>query len=240
MNTKEHWRPIPGFPDYEVSNLGRIRSFRRKTAKMLSNYPGMDGRAAVFIYNDSNRLMRCRIARLVLLSFVGPCPDGMETCHNNGDSTDDRLCNLRYDTHAANMQDAVSHKVMPRGERSKTALFSNAEVCELRELFSAGTWGTVAEFAAEFGFLLTTACNMLAGKTYRDAGGPLHISWRMVEDNVVECRTLRANGWPLSDLAAKYGKDKSTISRVCRGKVHKHVGGPIVKAWERMQPRKAS
>lgn len=42
-------------------------------------------------------------------AFVGPCPEGMEVCHNNGDCTDNRLENLRYDTKSANMLDRVRH-----------------------------------------------------------------------------------------------------------------------------------
>ena len=49
------------------------------------------------------------IHRLVLEAFVGPCPEGMETCHNNGVRTDNRLENLRWDTSSANNDDIVKH-----------------------------------------------------------------------------------------------------------------------------------
>lgn len=47
--------------------------------------------------------------RLVLLAFVGPCPDGMEACHANDIPTDNRLANLRWGTHADNMRDRIEN-----------------------------------------------------------------------------------------------------------------------------------
>ena len=44
-----------------------------------------------------------------MAAFVGPCPDGMEVCHNNGDATDNRLENLRYGSHSENMLDKRKH-----------------------------------------------------------------------------------------------------------------------------------
>lgn len=101
---EEIWKPIPGIDGYEVSSLGNVRSFRRKVVCMLkpsisSGYRGVNVGEWKYV----------KVAKLVMLTFVGPVPDGMEICHNNGIRTDDRLINLRYDTHAANIQDAIKH-----------------------------------------------------------------------------------------------------------------------------------
>ncbi len=49
------------------------------------------------------------VHRLVLETFVGPCPDKQECCHNNGNSLDNRISNLRWDTRKANVKDACVH-----------------------------------------------------------------------------------------------------------------------------------
>jgi len=49
------------------------------------------------------------VHRLVLLAFWGQPLPGEEACHNNGDRTDNRLENLRWDRHGSNMDDAVAH-----------------------------------------------------------------------------------------------------------------------------------
>lgn len=49
----------------------------------------------------------------MLTAFVGPCPDGMEGCHNDGDPHNNRLDNLRWDTRANNARDAIRHGTHP-------------------------------------------------------------------------------------------------------------------------------
>ena len=45
----------------------------------------------------------------MLEAFVGPCPKGMVCCHNDGDPTNNRPGNLRWDSYAANFRDAMVH-----------------------------------------------------------------------------------------------------------------------------------
>ena len=48
---------------------------------------------------------------LVLLAFIGPCPEGMEGCHYpDTNKANNRLSNLRWDTHAENMKDKYRDK----------------------------------------------------------------------------------------------------------------------------------
>lgn len=49
------------------------------------------------------------VHRLILLAFVGPCPPGMEGCHEDGDPLNCTLANLRWDTPKANKADSIRH-----------------------------------------------------------------------------------------------------------------------------------
>lgn len=53
---------------------------------------------------------------LILETFVGPRPEGMEACHFDGDRANNRLANLRWDTPAGNAADKGRHGTDTRGE----------------------------------------------------------------------------------------------------------------------------
>ena len=109
----EIWRPAPRFDGvYEVSNLGRVRRLKRKKgAKVGGTLKGltMDTGHVLMTLRDDPRVESIFLHRLVLEAFVGPCPEGMEGCHNNGDPSDNRLENLRWDTRSGNRYDSVRH-----------------------------------------------------------------------------------------------------------------------------------
>jgi len=53
---------------------------------------------------------------LVLETFIGPAPAGMEACHWDDDRANNKLPNLRWGAHKQNAADAVRNGRMPRGE----------------------------------------------------------------------------------------------------------------------------
>lgn len=97
----EEWRTIPGHTDYEVSSLGRVRSYKRcgpdGIPMLFSGRPDPTGypRATV-----DGKLYY--IHRLVALAWHGPRPDGMQIDHVNHQRNDNRPENLRYVTYDEN------------------------------------------------------------------------------------------------------------------------------------------
>lgn len=116
----EIWKDIPGYEGrYQASSLGRIKSIRR-LVRGTNHYTGKD-----FLRIVPERILRpgryCKaghvsvvlgrgtagipVHQLIMLTFVGEAPDGMEILHNNGDPTDNQLENLRYDSRTENILD---------------------------------------------------------------------------------------------------------------------------------------
>ena len=85
-----------------VSNLGRVWSVH--WGRLMGGAPNERGYHVVVLGK-----VHVKVHRLVLETFVGPCPDGMECLHINGDPGDNRVENLRWGTHAENMQDSLAH-----------------------------------------------------------------------------------------------------------------------------------
>lgn len=130
----EIWKPVVGFEGwYEVSNYGRVKSLRRMTnpsttgrqrsvpEKMLKFDQNIRDRHFRAPLSRGAKTQKFLVHRLVLMAFVGPCPPGMEGCHNNGNPIDNRLENLRWDTRSANTLDKVRHGTHPHAKRTHCA-----------------------------------------------------------------------------------------------------------------------
>jgi len=130
----EQWRPVIGFEKfYEVSDEGRVRSLDRKVrrrhglatlgGKMIRPWAINSGRLMIGLSGEDGVQRRALVHHLVLEAFVGPCPPGQEGCHENGNYTDNRAVNLRWDTSKGNHADRRRHgtiyqlnrKCCPRG-----------------------------------------------------------------------------------------------------------------------------
>ena len=117
----EIWKPIVGWEGlYSVSNLGQVRTdarvihysdgrVQRRKPRPRSLGDHVFGYKTVTLKAKGRRQETPTVHRLVMEAFVGPRPDGMNVCHNNGDPTDNRLGNLRYDTQSENMSDRRRH-----------------------------------------------------------------------------------------------------------------------------------
>ena len=115
----EEWRDVPGWEGrYRVSDLGRVESVERivpcgdgtRTVRQCFLLPGLTpkGYERVVLQGDGARSKQ-KVHRLVMLAFVGPCPEGLETRHRDGDKRRNHLANLLYGTSSENTFDAVRH-----------------------------------------------------------------------------------------------------------------------------------
>lgn len=118
MTAEEQWKPIPGFPGYFVSDAGRVVSHIRGQARELrGGYTG-EGYRKVVLCNGEHRLGR-KVHQIVAEAFHGPCPDGMEVRHRNGDKTQNAASNLRYGTRSENTFDQVEHGVHANARKTR-------------------------------------------------------------------------------------------------------------------------
>lgn len=100
----EEWRTIPNFPDYIISNLGKIKRTTtqgRWKAGHLIKF-GTNGKyPMVLLFSQDHRKPRY-IHRLLLEAFIGPCPDGKECNHKDGNRENYSLSNLEWITKSEN------------------------------------------------------------------------------------------------------------------------------------------
>jgi DNA-binding XRE family transcriptional regulator len=159
LEQDESWRAIPGFEGYEVSNLGRVRSFRRhggrgrglvRAPRIKKTHVAATGYLCVTLQKpDGNRCSKYPVHTLVAAAFLGPRPDGMQVAHADGDKQNARLDNLRYATALENAEDKRRHGTDTPGERNGMHKLTDDAVREVRRLRSRGL--SQRELAERFG-----------------------------------------------------------------------------------------
>lgn len=108
----EYWRPVKGFEGlYEVSSAGQVRSLPRgRSAGCAALRPGANRRGHLHVTLSAGNVQTTRyVHKLVAEAFIGPCPDGQEVRHWDGNPANNTVGNLRYGTRAENLLDAVRH-----------------------------------------------------------------------------------------------------------------------------------
>ena len=163
INPGEFWLSIPRFPDYLVGAHGEVISMLRAPRKLrpirLGSYTGFQLRDA-----DGNR-RKAYLHRLVTEVVYGPCPDGMECCHNDGSKANNDFSNLRWDTHANNEADRARHGTTAAGENSGTSKLTWAQVNAMREMRES-TGAFYREIAEAFGVSTMTAYRAITGQSW--------------------------------------------------------------------------
>lgn len=142
--TDEEWRDIPGYEGiYQVSDLGRVKRItkhRRYAANRLLKPIAHNMGYVEVILCCGTEQKRYYIHRLILATFIGECPSGMQVNHKNGIKTDNRLENLEYVTRSQNIKHSydVLKRQRPIGESAINARLTESQVREIRRLLKLG------------------------------------------------------------------------------------------------------
>lgn len=166
--------PIPGHDGYAASDDGFIWSL---WAERRSRHGEVWHRLAIRLdekgyqrvsFGPRGKRSSVRVHSLVLKAFRGEPEPGQEACHANGDRADNRLSNLRWDTHQANIADSIAAGtfVYRRGELNGRAKLSPDDVAAIHRLRRAGQ--SQSSVAKRFGVTKTTIRLIEQGKVWRE------------------------------------------------------------------------
>lgn len=133
----EQWSAIENHNDYEVSNYGRVRSWktysgkRGRESRILKPKGLRNRRYLAVCLSMGKRSVTKEIHRLVAEAFHGPCPDGYMARHLDGDSHNNKASNLAWGTYSENQMDRHLHGTM-------YTKLTDAEVLIIREMYQMG------------------------------------------------------------------------------------------------------
>lgn len=136
----EIWKPSIYTLDYEVSDFGRVKSFKRGKIKILKPKLDKDGYSSlVFSLGSSKNRKYVRVHAEILNSFVGLKPnENYLALHKNDDKSDNRLENLYWGTHQDNCNDKIINGGQVLGENHPNAKLKDYQIEEIKNLKNMG------------------------------------------------------------------------------------------------------
>lgn len=149
---------VPGFPGY-TANADGVVSSRGRPLRPYKVGRNMAYRK-VALHRNGVRHERY-VHHVILETFVGPRPEGMEACHENDIKTDNRLHNLRWGTRSSNAHDTTRNAKRPTSQQT----YSREKVEEVRKLLGEGMQGT--EISRRTGMGVCSVSAIKNGKTHR-------------------------------------------------------------------------
>lgn len=247
--TVEKWLPVVGYEDrYLVSDQGNLWAIetthswnnqygkvcrRPRKAGPLKASNNRDGYHVVTLGKEGAR-RQWRVHRLVLIAFVGQCPNGMEARHLNGNPTDNRLENLVWGTPSANGYDKVRHgthaktarKTCPRLHPLAGANLEPAALrtghracrsCSLARLKIAGPVKVGAHIDQDLLKLIADKYYEQLMSGWQPSRKPDDHPWaKLNTEKVLEIRRLAAEGRSQKALSAQFGVGENQVGRIIR------------------------
>ena len=141
--TKETWKPIKNFPGYDISDYGRVRTWRdsqgRTYGRSMSHIITQDkakhgGYPSVRIVKNGHYKHLC-VHKLVLESFRSERKKGFECRHLDGNPQNNHLDNLAWGTSLENKNDIRRHGGhMNRGVFNGNSKINEKIVAEIKHL----------------------------------------------------------------------------------------------------------
>lgn len=169
----EIWTIVEGFPGYEVSSLGRVRSLDRVVldkrgralrlkGRTLAQHPDRDGYRCVSLCRNGAPETR-KVHRLVASAFIAEStnPDATQVNHKSGIKDDNAVGNLEWVTSVENIQHAITTGLSKpvNGEHHGKAKLTDADVIVIRKAADGGE--TRASIARRFGVAAPHVSNIV-------------------------------------------------------------------------------
>jgi len=159
------FKTIPGFPNYEVSEISEVRG--KRFGRILK--PKLhDGYHSVGIYMNGRYHWR-NVHRLCAMAWIGvpENAENLDVAHNDGVRLNNVVSNLRWTTRKGNSHDRYRHGTAigaHPGERHHNAKLTSALVIDMRQRVATGE--RFMDVVSQTGVKKLTAYDAVTGKTW--------------------------------------------------------------------------
>ena len=141
FNDQEIWKDVVGYPNYEVSNMGQVRSKERMIeqkghtnnytrimkSRLLRQCKQNGGYHLVWLSNNGQS-KPYTVHRLVATAFLPAQVNKNDVNHKNGDKTDNRVENLEWCSRSENIKHAYAELNRVKPHKKKVRCVDTGEV----------------------------------------------------------------------------------------------------------------
>ena len=165
----EEWKKVENY-DYEISNLGNIRSLDRDNGhrgKILK--PTINDKGYLYIQMSKNSKIRPGVIhRLVAIAFKPNPLNKRCVNHNDGNKLNNYSSNLEWSTHKENNDHAMELGLMikAKGENVGSAKLTDEQVLEIRNKIGKNSRLTRHILAKEYNVTSQTIINIYKRKIW--------------------------------------------------------------------------
>lgn len=232
MQDLEEWKVIEEFPDYEVSNLGRVRSWKSGEPKLLSlklnKHTGY-----YLVCLTQNGYHYKTVHSLIAIAFLGK-PRGTigtksgnwQVNHRNLDKRDNRVDNLEWVKRLRNTEHAAENGVYVKR-------MSRQQVAEIKYLL-AQDW-SVPQIAKRYDIDPTVVYQIRDGRSYRYIKPANEIEEKPEKPKrkkpcdykilsfkqVHEIKALLAEGISVAAIAKQFGINYAVVRNIKLGRTYR-------------------
>lgn len=170
----ERWAQIEGWPDYAVSDFGRVKRLTTRTcakagsilrAAWRGGRGAEKGYLAVDLCRDGER-KTFSVHVLVAEAFLAERPEEHVPNHVDGDRSNNAATNLEWVTQSRNVKHAYELGLATaKGEANGQAVLSEWDVIAIRAAYS-GKRGQQAAMARQYAVNPTTIRDVVKGRTW--------------------------------------------------------------------------
>ena len=152
----ENWKKIKGFENYEVSNLGNVKSFCFKKERILKHKTDKDGYLCIALFLNK-KIYYIKIHRLVMQHF-GVGIEKETVNHIDGNKKNNCISNLEWSTRSENNKHAylIGLKVQDAEHLKKRI--------KINKLDFEKTFNSINEAAVELGLDANCLSKVCRGK----------------------------------------------------------------------------
>jgi hypothetical protein len=225
-------RAVPGHHGYHVTRGGVLFTTRRvRPGSKIKQSTDRGGYKKVTLHNGPSQINKY-VHVILLDAWVGPCPDGMQCRHLDGNPANNQIANLVWGTPRENEADKRAHGTTARGRRNGYAKLDEARVREIICLCNMGARNS--DVASVFNIDPATVSLIMTGKTWTHIDCPRNrpvchrrgnecYGSRLTPDDVREIRQLHDNGVSRPSLARQFSVSWQSIDAVVKGRSWKHI-----------------